>query len=90
MQIDKYAHLGIGGLIAACTTAAFALQQDATGWKWLELSIAGALITFILSVVKEMSDATFDWQDIAAAMVGCAIWSAALTFGILLKYIMIV
>lgn len=90
MQLDKYAHFGIGGLIAACSTAAFALQQDATGWKWLELSIAGALITFILSIVKEMHDATFDWQDIAAAMVGCAVWSAALAFGMLLNYATIV
>ena len=69
--MDKIAHFGIGGLIAAIVLIAMALQDDGCGvWRTAHMSWAGVIVTIWLSIIKEMLDTKRDWLDIVAGIAG--------------------
>ena len=84
--LDKWAHLGIGGLACALITIAMILQANQTPhWGMLFIPLGGAICVFIFSFFKEMIDTTgFSWKDILAAMLGCLLVEAAAVFGVLM------
>ena len=77
--IDKWAHLGIGGL--ACTLITIALmlaEHQVSPWRMLLFPLGGAICVFIFSFFKELIDTTgFSWKDILAAMLGCLLVKVA-------------
>ena len=69
--MDKLAHFGIGGLIAAIVLIAMALQDYGCGvWRTAHMSCAGVIVTLWLSIIKEMLDTKRDWRDIVAGIAG--------------------
>lgn len=72
--MDKLAHFGIGGLIAAIVLIAMALQDYGCGvWRTAHMSWAGMIVTIWLSIIKEMLDSKRDWRDIVAGIAGAAV-----------------
>lgn len=72
--MDKLAHFGIGGLIAAIVMIAMALQDYGCGvWRTAHMSWAGVIVTLWLSIIKEMLDTKRDWRDIVAGIAGAAV-----------------
>lgn len=72
--IDKIAHFGIGGLIAAIVLIAMALQDYGCGvWRTAHMSWAGVIVTLWLSLIKEMLDTKRDWRDIVAGIAGAGV-----------------
>ena len=72
--MDKLAHFGIGGLIAAIVLIAMALQDYGCGvWRTAHMSWAGLIVTLWLSLIKEMLDTKRDWRDIVAGIAGAAV-----------------
>ena len=72
--MDKLAHFGIGGLIAAIVLIAMALQDYGCGpWRTAHMSWAGVIVTLWLSIIKEMLDTKRDWRDIVAAIAGALV-----------------
>lgn len=68
--MDKLAHFGIGGLIAAIVLIAMALQDYGCGvWRTAHMSWAGAIVTLWL----EMFDAKRDLRDIVAGIAGAGV-----------------
>lgn len=84
--LDKWAHLGIGGLACALITIAMILQANQTPhWGMLFIPLGGAICVFIFSFFKEMIDTTgFCWKDILAAMLGCLLVEAVAVFVVLM------
>lgn len=83
--VDKYAHLGIGGLICAMLSTVLNTQDGILDFHALLYALAASAVVFAISVFKEyFVDERFDWADIAFAMIGCALYTVALTVGILL------
>ena len=81
--IDKYAHLGVGGLLCAIISTVPIMQDGILSWKALLFGLFAALVVFVASVFKEyFADKEFEWADIAYAMFGCALYLSALTLGI--------
>ena len=69
--MDKLAHFGIGGLVAAIVMIAMALQDYGCGvWRTAHMSWAGLIVTTWLSLNKEMLDTNRDWRDIDAGIAG--------------------
>ena len=69
--MDKIAHFGIGGLIAAIVLIAMALQDYGCGvWRTAHMSWAGLIVTLWLSLIKEIMDTKRDWRDIVAGIAG--------------------
>ena len=72
--MDKLAHFGIGGLIAAIVLIAMALQDYGCGvWRTAHMSWAGVIVTLWLSLIKEMLDTKRDWRDIVAGIAGAGV-----------------
>lgn len=72
--MDKIAHFGIGGLVAAIVMIAMALQDYGCGvWRTAHMSWAGVIVTMWLSIIKEMLDTKRDWRDIVAGIAGAAV-----------------
>lgn len=72
--MDKLAHFGIGGLIAAIVLIAMALQDYGCGvWRTAHMSWAGVIVTLWLSLIKEMLDTNRDWRDIVAGIAGAGV-----------------
>lgn len=72
--MDKLAHFGIGGLVAAIVLIAMALQDYGCGpWRTAHMSWAGVIVTIWLSLIKEMLDTKRDWRDIVAGIAGAAV-----------------
>lgn len=88
--IDKIAHFGLGGLIAAFFTIIFMLQDcTEVGWNMLPWSAIGVIVTLVLSVVKEVIiDEVFEWRDIVAGVLGSLLVPAAIVIGVLLNMAM--
>lgn len=69
--MDKLAHFGIGGLIAAIVVIVMAQQDYGCGvWRTAHMSLAGVIVTLWLSLIKEMLDTKRDWRDIVAGIAG--------------------
>ena len=65
--MDKLAHFGIGGLVAAIVMIAMALQDYGCGvWRTANMSWAGVIVTIWLSLM----DTKRDWRDIVAGIAG--------------------
>ena len=72
--MDKIAHFGIGGLIAAIVMIAMALQDYGCGvWRTAHMSWAGVIVTLWLSIIKEIMDTKRDWRDIVAGIAGAGV-----------------
>ena len=72
--MDKLAHFGIGGLIAAIVLIAMAQQDYGCGvWRTAHMSWAGVIVTIWLSIIKEIMDTKRDWRDIVAGIAGAAV-----------------
>ena len=72
--MDKLAHFGIGGLIAAIVLPAMALQDYGCGvWRTAHMSLAGVIVTLWLSLIKEILDTKRDWRDIVAGISGALV-----------------
>lgn len=84
--MDKWAHLGIGGLACALLTLAFTIAEFGNAsWRMLLGFVVGLVPVLIFSVFKELTDDTgFDWKDIAAAVIGCLLVLLAVVFGIVM------
>lgn len=83
--MDKWAHLGIGGLASALITIPFVIQEFDPSWRLALYPIAGLVPLLIFSVFKELVDSTgFDWRDILAAVIGWMLVELATVFGALL------
>lgn len=81
--LDKFAHLGIGGLLCAVMSDVLVLQDGIISWDALFYSVAASVVVFLFSVFKEyVIDESPDWADIWAAMIGCAVYAAGLAAGI--------
>lgn len=81
--VDKYAHLGIGGLICAMLSTVLNTQDGILDFHALLYALFASAVVFTISVFKEyFMDERFDWADIAFAMIGCALYIAALASGI--------
>ena len=69
--MDKLAHFGIGGLVAAIVLIAMAQQDYGCGvWRTAHMSWAGLIVTTWLGIIKEMLDTKRDWRDIVAGIAG--------------------
>lgn len=80
--VDKFAHLGIGGLICACITNFLMLQEGVMTWSLLWYALFASACVFVISVWKEyFMDSEFDWNDIIAAMIGCVLYILASAAG---------
>ena len=88
--MDKVAHFGVGGLIAAIVSIII-IAQDlpvfvAEPWRLLFLPLAGAIVTGFLSVIKELIiDGETDWKDVYAGLIGSgavclAVWVGYVLF----------
>lgn len=83
--MDKWAHLGIGGLASALITMPFIIQEFEPSWRLALYPVAGLVPLLIFSVFKELIDSTgFDWRDILAAVVGWLLIELATVFGVFL------
>lgn len=86
--LDKIAHFGIGGWIAAMTTIVltvmFGTRQG--DWRTLLWGIAGFVLTAILAAFKELGDDKADIKDFIYSVAGAATVFVALAVGVLLSY----
>lgn len=83
--MDRFAHLGIGGLLCAIVSDILILASGVIGWHSLLYGIIVAVAVLAVSVLKEYCiDDGADWLDIAAAMIGCALYLASLATGLAL------
>ena len=72
--MDKLAHFGIGGLVAAIVLIAMAQQDYGCGvWRTAHMSWAGVIVTLWFSIIKEMLDTKRDWRDIVAGIAGAVV-----------------
>ena len=72
--MDKIAHFGIGGLVAAIVVIAMAQQDYGCGvWRTAHMSWAGLIVTTWLGIIKEIMDINRDWRDIVAGIAGSAV-----------------
>lgn len=72
--MDKLAHFGIGGLIAAIVVIAMAQQDYGCGvWRTAHMGWAGLVVTTWLGIIKEIMDTKRDWRDIVAGIAGAAV-----------------
>lgn len=69
--MDKLAHFGIGGLIAAIVVIVMAQQDYGCGvWRTAHMGWAGLIVTTWLGIIKEIMDTKRDWKDIVAGIAG--------------------
>lgn len=72
--MDKLAHFGIGGLIAAIVVIVMAQQDYGCGvWRTAHMGWAGLIVTTWLGIIKEIMDTKRDWKDIVAGIAGAAV-----------------
>ena len=85
---DKWAHVGIGGLICALITIVviFSITPIAASWILLLSTIPGIVFVSMISLIKELTDSTgFSVKDIIAALIGCIIIEIPLLIGIIIN-----
>lgn len=88
--IDKQAHFGWGGMIAAFFTFITLLQEMPAliPWSMLLFCIIGTVAALVFEIIKEIIDDKFEWSDILATFLGTyPIWMATAA-GILLNHLM--
>lgn len=72
--MDKIAHFGIGGLVAAIVVIVMAQQDYGCGvWRTAHMGCAGLIVTTWLGIIKEIMDTKRDWKDIVAGIAGAAV-----------------
>ena len=73
--MDKIAHFGIGGLVAAIVVIVMAQQDYGCGvWRTAHMGCAGLIVTTWLGIIKEIMDTKRDWKDIVAGIAGAQWW----------------
>lgn len=80
--IDKVLHFFVGMAICLAMTLVFILQDAIVGWRCVGVPTIGLLVVGVLSVIKESLDGSFDWKDIAAALLGCVPVYIVTAFGV--------
>ena len=83
LGMDKIAHFGVGGLICAMFTFVAMLQDGVIGWSAFLVPVIGDVVVFIASYLKEKMDNEFCWDDVWAAMLGCASVHLAVLIGLI-------
>lgn len=64
--LDKLAHLGWGGWIAAMITLVLLLQDmPGVSWHTLLWTVAGVVVATVMGLVKEIADSKLDLRDLA-------------------------
>lgn len=84
--IDKFAHLGVGGLMCAMVTFVVLLQEmgNLTPAMILATPIIGTVMVMFLEFVKELfTDDEFSWKDVLATFIGCVLVFLAVGVGVL-------
>ena len=84
--IDKFAHLGVGGLLCAMVTFVVLLQEmdNLTTIMILATPIIGTVMVMFLEFCKEyFLDDEFSWKDVLATFIGCVLVFLAVGIGIL-------
>ena len=83
--MDKLAHFGIGGLIAAIVVIVMAQQDYGCGvWRTAHMGWAGLIVTTWLGIIKEIMDTKRDWKDIVAGIAGAFVVVLASYGGVVL------
>lgn len=71
---DKVLHFFGGGFICSIFAIMSLLQEGMINNRTVFGSIAiGTVVALIASIIKELVDDKFDWVDILAAIIGCAL-----------------
>lgn len=87
--LDKFAHLGIGGLICALFTFVVILQDadillhGSNIWRALLTPFIGTVVVMVFELFKEYMDSEFNWKDVLWTFIGCLLVFAAVGMGIL-------
>lgn len=69
--MDKFAHMGIGGMIAAVVMIVTTIATGSYGWVVGVYPFISHAVVFVLSFVKEkFMDDEFNWLDILASVLG--------------------
>lgn len=84
--IDKFAHLGVGGLMCAMVTFIALLQEmgNLTPAMIFATPIIGTVMVMFLEFCKEhFLDDEFSWKDVLATFIGCVLVFLAVGVGVL-------
>lgn len=84
--IDKFAHLGVGGLLCAMITLVVLLQEmgNLTPAMILATPIIGTVMVMFLEFCKEyFLDDEFSWKDVLYTFAGCFLVFVAVGVGVL-------
>lgn len=69
--MDKFAHMGIGGIIGAAIAIIVTLAIGDYGWVVGVYPFISHVVVFILSFIKEkFLDDEYNWLDILASVLG--------------------
>lgn len=80
--MDKFAHMGIGGMIAAVVMIVTTIAMGSYGWVLTLYPFISHAIVFAISYLKERYlDDKFEWVDIWYAMAGSAVIHLAYIVG---------
>ena len=83
---DKFAHLGVGGLMCAMITLVILLQEmgNLTPAMIFATPIIGTVMVMFLEFCKEhFLDEEFSWKDVLATFIGCVLVFLAVGVGVL-------
>lgn len=84
--IDKFAHLGVGGLMCAMVTFVVLLQEmgNLTPAMIFATPITGTVMVMFLEFCKEhFLDDEFSWKDVLATFIGCVLVFLSVGVGVL-------
>lgn len=84
--IDKFAHLGVGGLMCAMVTFVVLLQEmgNLTPAMIFATPIIGTVMVMFLEFCKEhFLDDEFSWKDVLATFIGCVLVFLSVGVGVL-------
>ena len=80
--MDKFAHMGIGGMMAAVVMIVTTIATGSYGWMLTLCPFIAHAIVFAVSCLKERYlDEKYEWEDIWYAMAGSAVIHLAYIVG---------
>ena len=80
---DKFAHLGIGGLVCTCITLVIIVRIGDL-WRVAVSPLAGTVAVMMFEFFKEyVIDKEFSWKDVLYTFAGCFLVFVAVGIGLL-------
>lgn len=80
--MDKFAHMGIGGMMAAVVMIVTTIAMGSYGWVLTLYPFIAHIVVFVISCLKERYlDDKYEWVDIWYAMAGSAVIHLAYIVG---------